>query len=265
MEVRERNAYSTSADGLDATASEQIEYGKIDFPDYPNSVRDTRTLVEQGGDNTTFFLGSPRCQCFQGMFLGMFLFLVLTGASLSILIMGYKDVVKQLREELDMLNSSMQIMELQGKESTKDGKEKEETCDLNWLKDLNLETDSKTKTDGLNVKIDKSDSTKILVDFTGIYKLKFWAVRNSNRSSNLTCGTTLLSKDASNKWVHLKKFDCPENAKRGDIVTWQTLTCLRKDYPLSIRMDQSTSAFRCVEGGQKLSIILTLMGKDEDC
>lgn len=45
----------------------------------------------------------------------MFLFLVLTGASLSILIMGYKDVVKQLREELDMLNSSMQIMELQGK------------------------------------------------------------------------------------------------------------------------------------------------------
>ena len=58
---------------------------------------------------------------------------------------------------------------------------------------------------------------------------------------NVTCGTRLMSTDATNP---LKKFDCPENAKRDEIVTWQTLTCLSKDHTYSIRMDESTSAFR---------------------
>ena len=42
----------------------------------------------------------------------------------------------------------------------------------------------------------------------------------------------------------LKKFDCPENANRDDIVTWQTLMCLSKDHFLVIKPDQTTSAFR---------------------
>ena len=53
-------------------------------------------------------------QWFQGIFLGMFLCLVLTGASLSILTMSSKEVIKELREELNMLDSSMQVMALHG-------------------------------------------------------------------------------------------------------------------------------------------------------
>ena len=53
-------------------------------------------------------------QWYQGIFLGMFLCLVLTGASLSILTMSSKEVIKQLREELNMLDRSMQVMELHG-------------------------------------------------------------------------------------------------------------------------------------------------------
>ena len=54
-------------------------------------------------------------QCFQAILLGMFLCLVVTGASLSILTMRSRETVEKLREELNKLDSSYQVMELRGK------------------------------------------------------------------------------------------------------------------------------------------------------
>ena len=84
----------------------------------------------------------------------------------------------------------------------------------------------------------------ILMNISYHHLLKLIHCRAVRHSTNETCGTRLMSTDASNP--ELKKFDCPENAKRNDIVTWQTLTCLSKDHSYSIRMEdiQGTSAFR---------------------
>ena len=75
-------------------------------------------------------------QCFLAVFLGLFLCLVVTGASLSILTLRYKETINQLRKEIKALDKSRQVIELHGMESS--GDQKTGTCDLDWISEENL-------------------------------------------------------------------------------------------------------------------------------
>ena len=65
------------------------------------------------------------------------------------------------------------------------------------------------------------------------------------RENNQSC-TTLLKANTTTP-TQMRKFNCPENAKPGDVVAWQTLVCLSNAYKYSIStqdQNQGTSAFR---------------------
>ena len=164
MEVRgRRNVTSTSENGHQAAGasvgsrtSSPLVYGGPDLPDH---IPHERTRLQENGPNNTLSLrvqvqfmlfncigdleaiiyNNPMrscLQCFLAVFLGLFLCLVVTGASLSILTLRYKETIKQLSEEIKALDKSMQVIELHGMESS--GDQKTGTCDLDWISEENL-------------------------------------------------------------------------------------------------------------------------------
>ena len=166
MEVRERNRISTSENGHQAAGasvgsrtSSPLVYGGPDLPDHipherprlqengPNNTLSLRVQVQFNnsmllnciGDLEASIYNNPMrscLQCFLAVFIGLFLCLVVTGASLSILTLRYKETIKQLSEEIKALDKSMQVIELHGMESS--GDQKTGTCDLDWISEENL-------------------------------------------------------------------------------------------------------------------------------
>ena len=79
-----------------------------------NCISDLEPFVYS---NQYWSVNNPRrscLQCFLAGFLGLFLCLVVTGASLSILTLRYKETIKQLSEEIKALDKSRQVIALHG-------------------------------------------------------------------------------------------------------------------------------------------------------